>query len=69
MSQVLTPEEIASLLAGLREALDGQDPELSPPPAELISRGRNLAAPGQLAACQNFSNWLLALTENRWPLR
>jgi len=66
MSQVLTPEEMASLLAGLREAEGGQDAELNSAPPELIARGRNFAERGQLAGCQNFSKWLMAMTDFRW---
>jgi hypothetical protein len=67
MSQVITPEEMASLLAGLREAEDAQDPEFGAAPPEIISRGRNLAEPGPIARCQNISNWLMAITDLWWP--
>jgi hypothetical protein len=66
MNRLLTSEEMAFLLAGLREAEGGQEAELGAPPPELISTDRDLAEPGQIASCPNFSNWLMAMTDLRW---
>ena len=67
MSQVLTPEEMAALFEGLREAEDGPDSLYCPPPQETTSRGRVFSEPGRTNSFQNLSTWLMVLADLRWP--
>jgi hypothetical protein len=67
MSQVLTPEEMAALLEGLREAWGGQDSELRPSPTRTMTRGQGFPEHRQISRFQNLSNWLMAMTEIQWP--
>jgi hypothetical protein len=67
MGQVLTPEEMAALLEGLREAGGGQDPELQPSPSRVIARSQGCPEHRQNSRFQNLSNWLRARTEIQWP--
>jgi hypothetical protein len=63
MSQVLTPEEMAALFEGLREA-EGEPG--SPPrdlPEEIKSKGRVFPEPSRIPRSQNLSNWLMALAD------
>ena len=68
VSQVLTPEEMAALLEGLREAEGGPDSLLHHAPEEIMSRGRVFPERGRNISFQNLSNWLTALTDLCWPL-
>ncbi len=67
MSQVLTPEEMAALFEGLREAEDGPGSLYYHAPKETTSRGRVFPEPGRITSFQNLSNWLMALADLRWP--
>jgi hypothetical protein len=67
MSQVLTPEEMAALLEGLKEAEGGPGSLHHPAPEEIRSRGRVFPERGRNTSFQNLSNWLTALTDLGWP--
>ena len=67
MSQVLTPEEMAALLEGLREAEDGPGSLHRDLPEESRSRGRGFPERGRIISFQNLSNWLMVLADLRWP--
>ncbi len=67
MGQVLTPEEMAALLEGLREAGAGHDFELRPSPTRIMTRGQGCLEHRQISRFQNLSNWLMAMTEIQWP--
>ena len=67
MGQVLTPEEMAALLEGLREVGDGQDSEPRPLPTRIMTLGQGFTEHRQISRFQNLSNWLLAMTEIQWP--
>jgi hypothetical protein len=67
MSQVLTPEEMAALLEGLREAEGGPGSLPHHAPEEILSRGRVFPERCRNTSFQNLSNWLTALTDLRWP--
>ena len=65
MSQVLTPEEMAALFEGLREAEDGPGSPYYHAPRETTSRGRVFPAPGRISSF--LSTWLMVLADLRWP--
>jgi hypothetical protein len=67
MGQVLTPEEMAALLEGLREMGGGQDFKPRPGPTRIMARGQGFPEDRQISLFQNLSNWLLAMTEIQWP--
>ena len=67
MSQVLTPEEMAALFEGLREAEDGPGSLYYHAPQETTSRGRVFSEPGRIDSFQNLSTWLMVLADLRWP--
>jgi hypothetical protein len=67
MSQVLTPEEMAALFEGLREAEDGPGSLHHDIPEEILSRGRVFPEGGGITSCHNSSDWLMALADLRWP--
>jgi len=67
MSQVLTPEEMAALFEGLREAEDGPGSLHHDLPEEIMSRGQVFPEGSRITRCHNLSNWLMALTDLRWP--
>ena len=60
MSQVVTPEEMAALLEGLREAEDGPDSGHCDPPQEIMASGRGSPERRHLTSFQNLSEWLMA---------
>jgi hypothetical protein len=67
MSQVLTTEEMAALLEGLREAEDGPISLYYHAPKETASRGRGLPERGRINRFQNLSTWLMVMADLRWP--
>ena len=67
MSQVVTPEEMAALLEGLREAEDGPGSLHRDLPEEIMARGRVFPERGRITSFQNLSNWLMVLADLRWP--
>jgi hypothetical protein len=67
MGQVLTSEEMAALLEGLREAKDGQDSELRSSPTKIMAQGQGCPEHRQISRFQHLSNWLMAKTEIPWP--
>jgi hypothetical protein len=67
MSQVVTPEEMAALLEGLRETEGGLDYPRRHLPEEIMTRGRVFPERGRISRRQNFSDWLMALAGKRWP--
>ena len=66
MNQVLTPEEMAALFEGLREAEDGADSPYCHAPQETTHRGRVCTKPGRINSFQNLSSWLMVLADLRW---
>ena len=67
MSQVLTPEEMAALLEGLREAEDAPGSLYYHAPKETTSRGRVFPERDRISSYQNLSTWLMVLADLRWP--
>jgi hypothetical protein len=67
MSQVLTPEEMAALFEGLREAEDGPGSLYYHAPRENPSSERVFSEPGRINSFQNLSTWLMVLADLRWP--
>jgi hypothetical protein len=67
MSQVLTPEEIAALFEGLREAEGEPGSPQRDLPEAILSRGRVFPERWRIPRFQNVSNWLMALGDLRWP--
>ncbi len=67
MSQVLSPEEIAALLQGMRETEDRPGSDHRDLPEDIMSRGRGFPEGGQMSGCHNLSNWLLSLADLHWP--
>jgi hypothetical protein len=67
MSEVLSPEEMAALLEGLREADGGPGSLYGDAPREILSRDRVFPERGRMTSFQNFSDWLMALADLRWP--
>jgi|GEM_PF-2800195 len=67
MNQVVTPEELAVLFEGLREAESGPGSLHRDLPQEIASRGRGFPEPRRITRCQNLSNWLMVLADLRWP--
>jgi len=67
MSQVVTPEEMAALLEGLREAEGSPGSLHRDLPEEIMSRGRGFPERHRITSFQNLSNWLMVLADLRWP--
>ena len=67
MSQVLTPEEMAALLEGLRETEDESGSHHSGLPKGIRPRGRVFPEVDQISGCHNLSNWLMVMADLRWP--
>jgi hypothetical protein len=67
MSQVVSPEEMAALLQGLREAERGSGSLYRDAPKEIMSRGQVFPECGRITSFQKFSNWLMARADLRWP--
>ena len=67
MSQVLTPEEMAALFEGLREAEDGPGSLSSHAPQETTSRRRVFPELDQIISFPTISNWMMILADLRWP--
>jgi hypothetical protein len=67
MSQVLTPEEVAALLEGLREDEGGLGSLPRHPPGEILPNGRVFPERSRISSFQYLSTWLLILADLRWP--
>jgi len=67
MVQVVTPEEMAALLEGLREAENGLGSLPRVATEEIMAKDRVFPEGGRLTSLQNFSNWLMALADLQWP--
>jgi len=67
MSQVLTPEEMAALFEGLREAEDLPVPSYCRPPQETPSKSRIFSEPCRGKSSRNLSAWLMVMADLRWP--
>jgi translation elongation factor EF-Tu-like GTPase len=67
MSQVVTPEEMAALFEGLREAEDGPGSLYCHAPQETAARGQVFSEPGRIDSFQKLSAWLMELADLRWP--
>jgi len=67
MTQLVTPEEMAALLQGLREA-DGEPGSLYCDAfKEIMSRDRVSPERSRMTSFHHVSNWLMALADLRWP--
>ena len=67
MVQVVTPEEMAALLEGLREAENGLGSLPRDAPEEIMAQDQVFSESGRLTVMQNFSLWLMALADLQWP--
>ncbi len=67
MSQILTPEEMAALFEGLREAEDGPGSPYYHAPRETTPRGRVLSEPDPIFSFPTISAWMMILADLRWP--
>ena len=66
MSQIVTPEEMAALFEGLREAEDGPGSPYCHAPQESPAKSRILSEPCRIKNLQDSSTWLMALPDLRW---
>jgi hypothetical protein len=67
MRDVVSPEELAALLQGLRDTAGGAGPGSGDPPEAMASREPIFPEREPLAGLHNFSTWLMALADLRWP--
>jgi hypothetical protein len=67
MSEVLSPEELAALFEGLREAEGGPGFLLGDLPEEIRPINRVFSERCRNTSFQNLSNWLMGLADLRWP--
>ena len=67
MSQVVTPEEMAALFEGLREAEDGPGSPYCQALQETTPRPRVFSELCRIHSFQNLSTWLMELADLRWP--
>jgi hypothetical protein len=67
MNQLVTQEEMAALLEGLREADGGTGSLYCEASKEIKSKDRVLFERVRIKGFQNFSDWLMALADLRWP--
>jgi hypothetical protein len=67
MNQLVTQEEMAALLEGLREADEGPGFLYCEAPKEIMSRDRVFPERIRMTSFQNFSDWLMALADLCWP--
>ena len=67
MSEVLSPEEMAALFEGLREAESGPGSLHRDLPEEIGPRNRVFPERQRITGFQNLSNWLMGLADIRWP--
>ena len=67
MSQVLTPEEMAALFEGLREAEDGPDSLPYHVSQETTAKGRIISEPDRIISFPTISTWMMVLADLRWP--
>jgi hypothetical protein len=67
MSQVVTPEEMAALFEGLREAEDGPDSLYYPAPQETTSKRRIISERDPFISFPTISAWMMELADLRWP--
>jgi hypothetical protein len=66
MSQVLTPEEIAALFEGMRQAEGGAEVRASDSTQEIGSLGPGFPEGPQIARFQSSSKWLPAISALPW---
>ena len=66
MSQVLTPEEMAALFEGLRQAEDGPGSPHCHAPQETTPRPRVFSEPDRIFSFPTISAWLTVLADLRW---
>ena len=67
MIQVVTPEEMAALLEGLREVEGGPGSSHRDEPEEIMSSCQVFSECSRITSLQNLSNWLMAMADLRWP--
>jgi hypothetical protein len=67
MSQVLTPEEMAALIEGLREAEDGSGSSDYHAPQKTAPKRRVFSEPDPIFSFPTISAWMMILADLRWP--
>jgi len=67
MSQVLTPEEMAALFEGLREAEDGPGSFPAHVPPNTIAKRRIISERDPIISFPTISAWMMELADLRWP--
>ena len=67
MSQVVSPEEMAALFEGLREADRGPASLPCDAAKEIRSSDRISPDPGRMTSFHHLSDWLMALADLPWP--
>jgi hypothetical protein len=67
MSQVLTPEEMAALFEGLREAEDGSGSLPYHVSHETTSKRRIISERDPIISFPTISAWMMILADLRWP--
>ena len=67
MRQVLTPEEMAALFEGLREAEDGPGSLPYHVPQDTTSKRRIISEGDRIISFPTISTWLMVLADLRWP--
>jgi hypothetical protein len=67
MSQVVTPEEMAALFEGLREAKDGPGSLPYHVSQETTSKGQIISERDPIISFPTISAWMMALADLRWP--
>jgi hypothetical protein len=67
MSQVVTPEEMAALFEGLREAEDGPGSPYCQAPQETTPRSRVVSERDPIISFPTISAWMMELADLRWP--
>ena len=67
MSQVLTPEEMAALFEGLREAKDGTGSLSCHVSQETTSKSQIISERDPIISFPTISAWMMILADLRWP--
>jgi hypothetical protein len=67
MSQLLTPEEMAALFEGLKEAENGPASLSDHAPQEITTRRRIISEPDPIFSFPTLAGWMMMLADLRWP--
>jgi len=67
MNQVLTPEEMAALFEGLREAEDGPGSLYYHVPQETTTKRQIIPERDLIISFPTISAWMMILADLRWP--